>query len=325
MFNLITIGDCVIDTFLILDDTSKQCAIAKNKKELRLNFGDKIPISASDQSIGGNAANVAVGATKLSCKTAIITELGDDISGHVIKEALHDSGVNTTLAKIQKNKQTRYSVILHFKSERTILSYQAKRQYTLPKIPKADWIYYTSLSKGFEVIQKKLITHLKKNPDISLAINPGSFQMNAGKSVIKHILPFTTLLVVNKEEAQKLVGKKASIYTLAKSLYKKGVKQIIITDSTNGSYSFDGSQFLFMPTYNIKAVARTGAGDAYTSGVLSALIHKKTLAEAMQWGTANASGVIQKVGAQQGLLSLRKTKAMIKKYKKVVPKKIKKY
>ncbi len=323
MLDIVTIGDSVIDTFLILNDATKQCHINKKNRELCLNFADKIPITHSDQSVGGNAANVAIGTKKLGCSTAIITEIGDDISGSVIFNVLSDAKIETKYIKICKNAQTRYSVILNFQSERTILSYQAKRSYSLPKIPQTKWIYYTSLSAGFEKIQHKLITHLKKNPAIRLAMNPGSYQMSSGLSEIKKILPYTDVLVVNKEEACELAGQKKDIPKLLTLLHKKGISHVVITDSTNGSYSYDGEQILHMPTYNIKAIARTGAGDAYTSGLLSALIHKKTLAEAMQWGTSNAGGVIQKVGAQRGLLSMRGTKALIKKYPKVVPKKIK--
>lgn len=323
MLDLVTIGDAVIDTFLILDDKNKQSHINKKTRELCLNFADKIPITHSDQSVGGNAANVAVGAQKLGCSTAIITELGDDISGSVITHTLDDAHVNTKYIKICKKAQTRYSVILNFKSERTILSYQTKRNYTLPKVPKTHWIYYTSLSAGFEKIQKKLVQHIKKNPKIQLAMNPGSYQMSKGLSEIKKILPLVTLLVVNKDEACELIGKNQSIPKLLKLLHKKGVSCVVITDSTNGSYAYDGHSMLHMPTYNITAIARTGAGDAYTSGILSALIHKKTLAEAMQWGTANASGVIQKVGAQRGLLSLRSAKILMKKYNNIVPREIK--
>ncbi len=97
---------------------------------------------------------------------------------------------------------------------------------------------------------------------------------------------------------------------------------IVITDSIKGSYASDGTNMLFMPSYPIEAKAKTGAGDAYTSGFLSAIIHGKDTQEAMMWGTSNASGVIQKFGAQEGLLSKKGIHTMIASYPSVAPQEI---
>lgn len=315
MFDIITIGDSTLDTFLVIDDATIQCDLQKENCRLCLNYADKIPINNTNQSVGGNAANVAVGCKKLGLKSAIVTELGDDINGFVIKHELESAGVDTKMLKILPGKQTRYSVVLNYKSERTILSYHSQRNYTLPRLSQTKWIYYTSLSQSFEKIQKKLIGHLKKNPDIKLAMNPGSYQIKTGLAKIKQIIPRLEVLLVNKQEAIKLVGKNLAIKSLLNSLSKQGAKIIVITDSTNGSYATDGQNNYFMPASPIKAIAKTGAGDAYTSGFLSAIISGKTIPEAMQWGTANAGGVIQEFGAQKGLLNTKQLSSIIKKYK----------
>ncbi len=323
MLDLITIGDSLVDIFFVLDEKNSDCSVDLKSKKICFNYADKMCIEHSTHSVGGNAANVSVGTKKLGLDTAIFTEIGDDINGQIIFDTFQKAGINTSLIKMQKNEETRYSVVLNYKSERTILSYHAKRSYTLPNLPDTKWIYYTSLGKSFEKLQKKLITYLKKNPDTKLAMNPGSYQFKHGLKTIKQILPMVDLLLVNKEEAEKLIGKKKAIKDLLKSIYKIGVERVVITDSTRGSYSTDGINFYFMETYPIKALAKTGAGDAYTSGFLSATIAGKEIDEAMKWGTANAGGVIQKFGAQQGLLSNRQIQKIIKKYPKVTPKKIK--
>ena len=47
----------------------------------------------------------------------------------------------------------------------------------------------------------------------------------------------------------------------------------------------------------------TGAGDALASGTVAALALGKPLAEALRWGSVNASAVLQEIGAQKGLLT----------------------
>ncbi len=322
MFDLITIGDSTLDTFLILDHHTPGCRVDKSRRHLILNYGEKIGITHTAQSVGGNAANVAVGARRLGLKTSIVTELGDDVHGMVIYASIKKSGVGTSSIALIKGKETRYSVVLNFGSERTILSYHAPRSYTLPTLPKTKWIYYTSLGASFDRLQTQLLTYLHRHQDILLAFNPGSSQYSQASSPLREVLKRTDVLFVNKEEAAQIIHKKISIKQTCAALHRWGVKIITITDGENGSYASDGASFFSLPPYPIPAKAKTGAGDAYASGFLGALFYKKSIVEAMQWGTANAAGVIQQFGAQQGLLGKKGIEKMVRKFSKIKPTRI---
>jgi sugar/nucleoside kinase (ribokinase family) len=50
-------------------------------------------------------------------------------------------------------------------------------------------------------------------------------------------------------------------------------------------------------------VEKTGAGDAYTAGFLAAVLNSQPIKEAMRWGAFDAASVIQKIGAEEGLLT----------------------
>ena len=319
MFDLVTIGDSVMDIFIILDDSDSNCILKKKEQKLCFNYADKICINDSTHSIGGNAANVAIGAETLGLNTAIVTEIGDDLNGQAVLHEFSERGVDTRFAKVHKNKETRYSVVLNYQTERTILSYHVGRKYTLPRLPQTKWVYFTSMGAGFEKVQNALEKHLKKHGQTRLAMNPGSYQLKNGMKKIKSLLPRCEVFLVNKEEAARILGKKGSIKQLAKGLHKLGAQTVVITDSMAGSYASDGKQMWHMKTYPLKPVAKTGAGDAYTSGFLSALISGKDIPEAMQWGTANAGSVVQKFGAQHGLATERKIKKIIKTYSNAIP------
>ena len=84
----------------------------------------------------------------------------------------------------------------------------------------------------------------------------------------------------------------------------------MLTDGSDGAYSYekDKDQLLFMPVYpDIKPpYERTGAGDAFASTFVSALILGKSTEEALVWAPINAMAVVQEIGAQKGLLSKEK-------------------
>lgn len=324
-FDVITIGDATLDTFLDIHEASVHCDLNKKNCQLCFNYADKIPINDARQSVGGDAANVAVGLAKLNHPTAIVTELGDDINGTMIEHELAEANVNVDHIKMVRGATSRYSVILTFKGERTILAYHPHHHYAKPILPKTTrWIYFTSLGSGSEKIQDVVSVYLKKFPDTKLATNPGSYQLREGLGHYKKIISRADVIFLNREEAEIVVGKKypatAGTKKLIKAVHDLGPKIVVITDGENGSYASDGKLTYQHKNFPVTVISKTGAGDAYASGFLGALLAKKDLPAAMQWGTANAAGVIGKFGAQEGLLGEGKIKKMMQTYSSVMPK-----
>ncbi len=319
MFDIITLGDSVVDTYAMIDENCSQTHLAQNKKLLCLNYGDKITLFESGVAIGGNAANVAVGMRRLGAKVAIVSSLGKDLNGEFILKTLKKENIDTSLVQQSKRNKTRYSLVLNYRGERTILAYHSKMHYSLPSMPSTQWVYYSSLGKDFEQIQSKLLKYLHKHPETKLAVNPGSYQIKQGLESFKKILPNTDVLFVNKEEAYHIAGGKMPIKKLFLTLHKLGPKIIFFTDGTNGSYASNGTKSFFLPIYSVKNISKTGAGDAYASGVLSALLQNKDLPEAMQWGNANAASVIGHIGAQVGLLNTKQIHTLLKRFKTIFP------
>ena len=131
--------------------------------------------------------------------------------------------------------------------------------------------------------------------------------MEMGVEALKAIYERTELLVVNKEEAERILKltPHEEIPTLLKGLKALGPTIVLITDGTKGAYSYDGTEMLVVPMYPDQKAPyeRTGAGDAFASSVSAALALGKPLREALLWGPINAMSVVQEVGAQKGLLS----------------------
>ncbi len=85
---------------------------------------------------------------------------------------------------------------------------------------------------------------------------------------------------------------------------ERGPQIAVVTDGPRGAYAFDGEAVWFAPPYPDPAppYERTGAGDAFASTFTSALALGKSVDEALMWGPINSMSVVQKIGAQEGLL-----------------------
>jgi sugar/nucleoside kinase (ribokinase family) len=66
-------------------------------------------------------------------------------------------------------------------------------------------------------------------------------------------------------------------------------------------------------------VERTGAGDAYASGFLAAVVTGESIPNAMRYGSVNASSVIGKIGAQEGLLKKQEMKKLLENHTDFMP------
>jgi sugar/nucleoside kinase (ribokinase family) len=308
-FDLLSIGDASIDTFMTPLESETLCRLDSKECLIAFSYGDKIPVKNLEFSIGGNAANNAVGTKRLGVGSAIVVTLGQDSVGEMIVSKLKGEGVDPTYIIEQPATTSNYSTVINYSGERTIFVYHAPRSYEFPvKLPVTPWVYLTSLGESFRPFYNHMVDWLKVNPTIKLAFNPGSWQLRAEYKDIEGIMLLSYLISVNREEAVKLTNFQGDSAGHERDLLiavnKLGPKICIITDGAAGAFAYDSinGRFLKVGVLPVDAYERTGAGDAFGSGCLSALIHGKTLDEALLWGTCNSASVIGYIGSQKGLL-----------------------
>jgi sugar/nucleoside kinase (ribokinase family) len=123
--------------------------------------------------------------------------------------------------------------------------------------------------------------------------------------MLRGIYRRSEILICNREEAVAIGGADhGDLGAILESLHKLGPRVVVVTDGPDGAYAYDGSNRLRVPSYPDPSppTERTGAGDAFSSTLLAALVKGCTLTEALSWAPINAMRVVQEVGAQGGLL-----------------------
>ncbi len=305
-FDIICVGNAKIDTFLTLSDVNNHLRFIQESNELCIKFGEKITVEKAEILVGGNAANVAVGVSRLGLKSGIIAEIGSDEFAQKIINTLSKEKVDTSKVLQKEGQESSFSTIINFKGERTIFSEHVKRShdFNFENIT-AKWVYLTSIGEDWIDAYNKTVD-FAKNKKVKFAFNPGTLQIAAGRKNIENALGITDILFVNKEEAEALLMIKDGglmINDLLNKLKELGPKIVVITDGKNGSLAIDTKGNISKKgIIETQVVEKTGAGDAYSSGFLSAFINGRSIADSMDLGTKNAASVIGKVGALAGLL-----------------------
>ena len=314
MYEMISVGDGMIDTFIKISDAHVQCTVDKEKCELCISYGDKIPVEEMKHLVAGNAANNAVGSSRLGMRTAIYVNVGSDESGFKIKKKLAEEKIDPIYIKVNEAMDSNYSAVLNFQGERTIFVYHQQWNYQLPKMDSSKWVYFTSASASFvkSNLTKDLAEYIKTS-GARLGYNPGTYQMKAGVKNYPEILAATEVFFVNVEEAKRILEISEETAMDIKELLKKtrddlGLKTVVITDGREGSYSFDGNDFWKLSEFPGERVEATGAGDAFATAVCAALFYSQSLPEALVWGSINSASVVGQVGPQAGLLTLNEIK-----------------
>ncbi|MBU0708574.1 carbohydrate kinase family protein [Patescibacteria group bacterium] len=308
MFDIVSIGHATVDFFLELDPKMAPLMWSEKKKEsfVCLDFDDKTPVKKTSWSLGGNAVNSGIGLCRLGVNIALVSEVGQDEWGDLVRRVLLEEKLKLDYFRINPGQVTDLSVILILKGERTILAYHYPRDYWFPEeFPKTKWIYLTSLGKKFPAFHDQLILLLEQT-DIRLAYNPGMHELLVGREASSKIIKRSEVLLVNREEAGELVGQRPSQVNeqLLIDLRNLGPEIVVITDGKDGSFAYDGNKFYQQGVCSAERVEMTGAGDSFSAGFLAALTHDKGITEALKWGTVNSASVIGFVGSTEGLLTL---------------------
>ncbi|MFH1169984.1 MAG: carbohydrate kinase family protein [Candidatus Vogelbacteria bacterium] len=309
-FDFVGIGDIVTDAFIRLKNAELHCDINHEHCEICMDFGAKIPYeSVTTVPAVGNSPNATVAASRLGLRTALVTDLGDDYHGDEALATLTREKVDTRFVHRHPGQKTNYHYVLWYQDDRTILIKHEEYPYALPNLGSPRWIYLSSLGEHSLAYHGLIEKYLQKNPTVKLAFQPGTFQISLGPEKLKGIYARTEVFFCNREEAQKILNiETEEIKKLLSGLRELGPKIAVITDGVIGAYASDGEKIWFIPPYPDPAppLERTGAGDAFSATVTAALALGEPFQTALAWGPINSMSVVQKVGAQAGLLT-RKT------------------
>jgi ribokinase len=309
-YQVLCVGSATVDHFLTIKDSFKE-----------IHVGDKVLVQGKATHTGGGATNAASALAKFGIKTKMLTKLGDDGEADFIIKEMKKYGVPNVCNTTSKHRTDTGTLISSEKNRDRIIYVHkgASRDLRLTDCSKKDlkikWIYLASLvGKSFNTAKK--LAEYTKDKKIDLLFNPSLYVAKKGKKYLKSVLSATTILVLNKEEAQALLNNDSnSLPTLIKALHKLGPKKIVITNGNKKFYASDGQKIYSMIGPRVKRVHTAGAGDAFTAAFLGALIKKYSFADALRIGQVNASSVIQHIGTKHKQLTESEAKTHLRKYK----------
>lgn len=305
MLDTISIGAATIDIFV----KSKQ--FIENNNLISLEHSSKNEISESLICSGGGATNSSVSFGRLGLKSACISLVGGDNLSNYIIDDLKKESVNPKYLIKDTVEGTDFSVILVASDgSRSILTNRGKtrleeKHIDWDSLPKTKWFYITSLEGNLNLLEE-LIGYAKENK-IKVALNPGNRELSQGKKLFP-LLKLIDFLLLNKSEAEIFTDLSFEDKNFWSKLISLSPNIGAVTNGRSGAFIFENNNHFFSPIIKVKSIDETGAGDAFGSAFVAALIYGQTPKDALFWAVKNSAAVVSCLGAKTGLLTLKQIK-----------------
>ena len=262
---------------------------------------------------GGNAMTAAINIKKIGLNSAVIGKIGNDPFGDFLEGCLDKSGVDTRGISRDEKVQTSTSVALSSSDgERTFLHcVGANGTFSVDDVnwdvvdeSKIVFVTGTYLLNTFD--GKQTVEFLKKCKEKGKTTALDVCWDSKGKwgELLNDAMPYIDIFMPSIDEAKMIAGKEEP-EEMADVFFQRGVKKVVIKLGKDGCYVRESkdSEGIVVPSYKVKAVDTTGAGDSFCSGFLSAYAKGNSFLECAQFANATGAHNVMAKGATTGIKS----------------------
>ncbi|MBX3084557.1 MAG: ribokinase [Anaerolineae bacterium] len=258
-------------------------------------FGETLIGADFDMGPGGKGSNQAVATARLGADSYFVGIIGNDKLGEIATDLYAHEGVHTQyLEKTQQMATGVGFIILNEAGQNgIILDMSANKLMDAAFVDKAEAqiarsdIVMTVLEIPVSAAARAMALGHKHGVRTLLNPAPATRLEDAVFQTVDYITP-------NETELRILQGLAPDDPTptveLAQQLQRRGAKNIIVTMGEKGALVLTPTGMSTVPGLHIDVVDTTGAGDAFNSGLATALIEGKPLSEAVKF--ANCCGAL---------------------------------
>lgn len=262
---------------------------------------------------GGGPPNMLAAASKFGLKTGFVGMVGEDTFGNMLKDDIENAGIDsqgvvfnpkaaTTLAFVHLSDDGERS----FSFIRNADGLLQEENVDLSIIEKSDLFHFSTVSMSAPVTRETTLKTLEKVKKMGKVISydPNLRRnlwdnLDTAKEVMIKGLDYADIVKISEDELEFITGS-SDWKEGAKWVLDKGANIVFVTLGPDGCMFAHKDIIGVLPTYNVKVVDTTGAGDIFMGSALSYIKNsgwdykgdftKEQLEEVVRF--ANASGAM---------------------------------
>lgn len=264
---------------------------------------------------GGAPANVAAALSRLGAKSALISKVGEDPFGALLRGALLNSGVDVTGVSTTNEANTTLAFVhLDDQGDRAFSFFRKPgadtflntKDIPLDRVKSCQVLHFGSLSMTHEPARTATKTAVgqAKEAGVLLSFDPNiRFALWGSKEEARQNIlwgmKYADILKISEEELSFITGTSEVEKGSLELQQQFGIVLIVVTLADKGCYYRLAGQDGYVPGFKVKAVDTTGAGDAFLGCLLYKILgsgsslHELTNQQMIETLTfANAGGAL---------------------------------
>ena len=253
-----------------------------------------IDAPAFQKAPGGAPANVAVGLSRLGVSSAFMGKVGDDPFGHFLATTLEQAGVDIGPLRYSAAARTALAFVsLRADGEREFMFYRHPSADMLfqadevdeAAIAQARLLHFGSITLIGEPVRSATLHAIEVarrngcliscDPNLRLDLWPDA---NAAHDGLILALSQAQIVKISDDEVNFLVGSEDPAL-VRKRLWHDDLQLMVMTSGRKGSRYLTAELEGHVPGFVVEAIDATGAGDAFTAGMLRCVLQDPKLLE----------------------------------------------
>ena len=274
-----------------------------------------VPARDIGMSCGGDALNEAVIASGLGADVEIISLLGDDEAGGIVKKCLDQNKVDTRKITVSADIPTGTNIVLvDSEGERFFITNpestlrKLSKEHILPYLDDAgDIVSFASIFVSPRLTvsdMEEVFRQIKETPGRVFVADMTTAKNGETIKDLEPILKYIDYIIPNEKEASILTGESDPVKS-AGIFIEHGANTVIIKCGKEGCYYKNASEDGHITAYpHVKVVDTTGAGDSFVAGFIRGLSKGLSLQKSCKYGCAVSSVVVEHMGTQ-GIVGIK--------------------
>jgi sugar/nucleoside kinase (ribokinase family) len=268
---------------------------------------------------GGVGANCAFGLARWGVKARLAGCVGNDIFSDYVLKVMRQSSVD--VRHVQRTGATITGIFyinVTPDGERTFFG--GRGANALLRLPPRGASFSNGVAAahiaGHSFLDRgpaQVATHLIKAIHARrgwVSLDVGMEPSKAIPEKILQIIRRVDILLVSFDEAAALTGTRDPFQAFA-ALRKAGAREVVLKVGRRGCIIGDGGDPMLIPSFSVRAVDSTGAGDVFVAAFLHARLHGWPAIEGAIAGNAAGALATTVVGAGQSLPGQREVAALL--------------
>ena len=267
-YDIVATGECLLDVFAEKSQDGASMLMKGNP--------------------GGAPLNVLAQAAKLGLKTAYITKISDDAFGAFLKSEIEKAGIDSNGVVVTKDCLTTLAIVsLDDKGNRSFRFYREKTadvmlnkdEISYDLIKNAKVFHFGSVSMTTEPARSATLAAVSKAKEFGLVISfdpnlriPLWSDLNEAREIIMNGLEMADFVKVSDDELVFLTGHGDIEKGIAQIADRFKIKLLTVTLGPKGCICCINGMIVKEPTFDVKTVDTTGAGDSFWGAMLYQLI-----------------------------------------------------